>query len=386
MSESYPMRKYVMPETVFGDGAAGLAGRYAKSLGATSVLLVSDPGLVAAGWAGAVEETCLAEGLAVARFLEVSPNPRCTEVGRGVEAFKDGRCDAVVVVGGGSPMDAAKGIAASVANDADVRSFEGVDMIRLPGPPLVCVASTAGTGSEVSRFSIINDVYRKVKIAIISPKMVPDAALVDPRLISTVPLELIAATGMDALTHAFEAYVSSASSALTDLDARRAAALVARNLERLYRDPADAEARGAMALASMLAGRAFSNAGLGVVHAMAHALGGLLDAPHGLCNALLLDAGIEANFESARERYADLALDMGASPEDVAAEGAEACVLRLVRGLRAAVGIAPGLGGMGASRSDIRRLAGFAARDACLATNPARFDAARIEGVFERAF
>jgi len=190
---------------------------------------------------------------------------------------------------------------------------------------------------------------------------------------------------MDALTHAFEAYVSSASSALTDLDARHAVRLIASNLVRLIRDPADPEAQGAMALASMLAGRAFSNAGLGVVHAMAHALGGLLDAPHGLCNALLLDAGIETNFEAAGGRYADLALDLGATADDLRSEGAEACVLRLVRGLRESVGIDSGLAGIGASRSDLARLAGFAARDACMATNPVRLSERDIESVYERS-
>lgn len=385
MSQRYAMRKFVVPETVFGDGAADLAGRYAKNLGATRPLLVSDPGLVAAGWTAAAEAACEAEGLEPVAFAEVSPNPRSTEVRRGVEAFKDGGCDAVVVVGGGSPMDAAKGIVASVANGVDVLAFEGVDKVRLPGPPLVCVASTAGTGSEVSRFAIINDVDRNVKIAIVSPKMVPDAALVDPRLLTTVPTELAAATGMDALTHAFEAYASTASSVLTDLDARYAVRLIASNLARLIADPLDDEARGAMALASMLAGRAFSNAGLGVVHAMAHALGGLLDAPHGLCNALLLDAGIEVNFEAAGERYADLAIDLGASPEDLASVGARACVLERVRALRAEVGVLPGLSGIGVSRSDLARLAGFASRDACLATNPVPLSAAEIERIYERA-
>lgn len=379
------MRKYVVPESVFGEGASTLAGRYARNLGATRPLVVSDPGLVAAGWTESVIESCRAEGLSPLSFFDVSPNPRCTEVDRGVEAFKDGRCDAIIVVGGGSPMDAAKGIAASAANGADVRTFEGVDKIAVPGPPLVCVASTAGTGSEVSRFAIINDVFRHVKIAIVSPKMVPDAALVDPRLLSTVPTDLAAATGMDALTHAFEAYVSSASSALTDLDARQAVRLIAKNLERLIVDPGDEDARGAMALASMLAGRAFSNAGLGVVHAMAHALGGLLDAPHGLCNALLLDAGIEVNFEAAAERYSELALDLGASPDEVASTGAKACVLERVRALRAAVGVVPGLANIGAVASDLPRLAGFAARDACLVTNPVRLSADDIEKIYERS-
>lgn len=379
------MRKFVAPELVFGKGASSLAGRYAGNLGATRPLLVSDSGVNAAGWTDRILESCTAEGLEASLFLEVSPNPRSTEVDRGVQAFRDGRCDAVIVVGGGSPMDAAKGIAAAAANNVDVRTFEGVDKIALPGPPLVCIASTAGTGSEVSRFAIINDVDRQVKIAIVSPKMVPDAALVDPDLLSTVPVDLVAATGMDALTHAFESYVSLASSALTDMDAREAVRLIAANLLPLIDKPGDEDAQGAMALASMLAGRAFSNAGLGVVHAMAHALGGLLDSPHGLCNALLLDAGIETNFEAASERYADLALDLGASPDELRTLGTRNCVLKRVRDLRTKAGIKPGLSGLGATKSDLARLAGFAALDACLATNPVRLSEKDIEKIYERS-
>ena len=227
--------------------------------------------------------------------------------------------------------------------------------------------------------------FRHVKIALVRPKVVPDAALADPRLLSTVPMALAAATGMDALTHAFEAYVSSASSALTDLDARHAVRLIAANLVRLIRDPSDGEAQGSMALASMLAGRAFSNAGLGVVHAMAHALGGLLETPNGLCNARVLAAGIGANFEAAGDRHAGLASGLGAVPDQLRSEGAKACVLRLVRELRASVGIVPGLSGIGASRTDLARLAGFASRDACLATNPVRLSERDIESIYERS-
>jgi alcohol dehydrogenase class IV len=170
------------------------------------------------------------------------------------------------------------------------------------------------------------------------------------------------------------------------MDARHAVRLIAGNLRRLIVDGPSDETRGAMALASLLAGRAFSNAGLGVVHAMAHALGGLLDSPHGLCNALLLDAGIEENFEAASGRYADLAIDMGAGVDDIARYGAKACVLRSVRELRAAVGISPGIREMGVKREDLARLAELASRDACLATNPVRLNAQNIAAIYDRAF
>ncbi|MBL8967258.1 MAG: iron-containing alcohol dehydrogenase, partial [Spirochaetaceae bacterium] len=283
-----------------------------------------------------------------------------------------------------SPMDCAKGIGLAAANGRDVLDFEGLDQVPEPGPPLLCVPTTSGTGADVSQFAIINDSARKVKIAIVSKKAIPDAALVDPLVTVSMPPELTAATGMDALVHAMEAYVSTAASALTDLDALEAVRLVGANLPGAVADGGDLAKRSGMTLASLLAGRAFSNASLGVVHAMAHALGGALDLPHGVCNALLLEAAVAANYEAVPRRYADLesalAEGLGERPG-----GKLDSLLALIRRLKSAVGLDYGLARLGLDAKDVGSLAGYALRDACLVTNPRGFDRSGLEAIYVRA-
>ncbi len=210
-------------------------------------------------------------------------------------------------------MDCAKGIGIVTTNNSHILNFEGVDMVDVPGPPLICIPSTAGSSADVSQFAIITDTERDVKISIVSKAMVPDAALIDPELTSTMDAQLTAATGMDALTHAIEAYVSNANSALTDLLALDAIEQVSDNLAAVIKDPENLELRGKVMLGSMEAGLAFSNAILGAVHAMAHSLGGYLDLPHGECNAILLPYVIRVNFPYAVERYSRIAEKMGVS-------------------------------------------------------------------------
>ena len=230
-------------------------------------------------------------------------------------------------------MDCAKGISICAENGGSILDYEGVDRVPLPGLPLVCVPTTAGTSADISQFAIVNDMARRVKIAIISKKVVPDAALIDPRTTSTMPPELTAATGMDALCHACEAYVSLGASALTDLPALKAVQLVGANLvasvraarRETARTRRPEEARSQMMLASYFAGQAFSNASLGLVHAMAHAWGPL-DAPHGLCNAILLDHVALANADAgvaADEAYARLARVLHTGRMDATKRGGE---------------------------------------------------------------
>ena len=416
--EKYNYRRFVLPEIIFGAGALGLAGRYARGFDAKRALLVSDPGVAAAGWTKAVQSVLADSGVECLTFLGVSPNPRETEVGRGIEALRDADCDLVVAVGGGSPLDCAKGIAICATNGGSILDYEGVDKVPFPGLPLICIPTTAGTSADISQFAIINDSSRRVKIAIISKKTVPDAALIDHRTTTTMAPELTAATGMDALCHAAEAYVSLGSSALTDLPALEATRLIGRYLPEAFRaaqagcgpDPElgiDArpdcedseEARRGMMLASLLAGQAFSNASLGIVHAMAHALGGLLDAPHGLCNAILLDRAALANADSADLRYAKLAAALSRGREEAeggrseepergkrleAGQGARAFAEE-VRRLRELLGLATRLSDLGVSAADIPRLAQFAVRDPCLATNPKKLGVDDIRRVYEQA-
>jgi len=376
-------RRFIVPELVFGKGSLDLAGRYARAYEARQVLLVTDPGVTATGCVDRVRASLEETGAEVTVFDGVSPNPRAAQVAAGLERCLGRDCDLVVAVGGGSPMDCAKGIAVCATNGGSILDYEGIDRIALPSLPLICVPTTAGSAADQSQFAVINDVARKVKIVIASKKLVPDLALVDPATTASMGPALTAATGMDALCHAAEAYVSLGAGPLTDLPALKAASLVAANLRRACDDGQDEEAREGMALACLFAGQAFSNASLGLVHAMAHALGGLLDAPHGLCNALLLDQAALANAPAAAARYDDLARALGEEPraDDAAGEAFARAVRRLREGLR----MGTGLRALGATEDDIPRLAANASRDPCLATNPRPMAADEIAKVYARA-
>lgn len=373
------LRKFVAPEFVFGAGARRLAGRYAKNLGARKVLVVTDAGVISAGWPREVIASLDAEGIAHAVFSQVSDNPRAEEVMAGARVYQEEACNAIVAVGGGSPMDCAKGIGIVSSNHKPVTEFEGVDEVPAPGPPLLCVPTTAGSSADVSQFAVITDVKRKAKIAIASKSLVPDAALIDPVTTTTMDAYLTACTGMDALAHAIEAYVSTAQSAITDLFALEAIRMAAGALADAIREPRDLGARRTLMLASLYAGLAFSNGGLGAVHAMAHALGGLLDFAHGESNALLLESVIEYNYNSAPERYRRIGQALGAKGGNAAGLAAA------LAGLRAEIGLVRTLGELGVRSDAIPELAQKAMRDICMVTNPRPPVAKEIEDIYAKA-
>jgi alcohol dehydrogenase class IV len=381
------MRKFVAPEFVFGERAAHLTGRYARNLGAKKVLLVSDNSLLEFGWPQQVKENIEEKGLATALFADVSPNPRDTEVSAGAEVYLSEGCDAIVAVGGGSPMDCAKGIGIVSTNGLHILEFEGVDKVDVPGPPLICVPTTAGSSADISQFAIVTDTDRKVKVAIVSKTMVPDAALIDPLTTYTMGPELTANTGMDALTHAIEAYVSNANSPVTDLFALEAVRRIAASLPLAVQNPEDREARGNMMLGSMYAGLAFSNAILGAVHAMSHSLGGLSDLPHGLCNAILLDHVIASNYRHVGERYVTVARAMGSEiSDDSPDEEKERAVLQAVRDLKKDAGVTTTLSDLGIRKEDLKVLAELASCDPCMHTNPCEMGAEELQAIYEQAF
>lgn len=359
------LRKCVAPEFVFGVDARKMAGKYAKNLGIKKVLIVTDPGVIRAGWVDDVTKALEAENIYSILFDDVVPNPRDTNVLAGVKLYREHKCDGIVTIGGGSPMDCAKGIGIVVANMGDVLAYEGVDKILYPLPPLICIPTTAGTAADVSQFAIINDIKRHVKIAIISKSIVPDVSLIDPETTMSMDKELTINTGLDALTHAVEAYVSNANSAITDLYSLEAIALLGKNLPRVVEHPDDIQARASVMMASLLAGLAFSNASLGVIHAMAHSLGGWLDLPHGLCNAILLEHAVAYNFAHAKERYQTMASYMGM-------KGTPNCdaIVRDIHEFKLSLGLTQRLGTLGVTREIIPHLASMALQDACIVTNP----------------
>jgi len=373
------LRKFVTSEFVFGDGARFLAGRYALNLGAERVLLVTDRGLMKTGLVDDVSSSLEDEGLEYVIFDDVTPNPRDHEVMEGAAVFDAEECNMIVALGGGSPIDCAKAIGAVVSNRMHVLDFEGVDMIPTPSVPVICIPTTAGTGADVSQFAIILDSRRMVKIAIISKTMVPDASLIDPETTATMDRELTAATGMDALAHAIEAYVSNASFHLTDLNALDAIRIISRSLPSAFDEPGKMECREAMMLASLEAGLAFSNASLGLVHAMAHSLGGKLDIAHGEANALLLEHVIEFNYPGASERYLEIGRAMGLMGSGPAE------LTDYIREFRSSIGIDMTLGDLGVREDDIPGLAETSMKDPCIVTNPVRPSREDVEAIFRRA-
>ena len=378
-SQALELRKFVAPEFVFGFGARQLAGRYARNLGARKVLVVTDPGVMQAGWTGDVLRNLEAEDISCTVYSHVTPNPREEEVMAGAEVYETNGCNAIIAVGGGSPIDCAKGIGIVSSNKAHVLTFEGADEVPVPGPPLICIPTTAGTSADVSQFAIIGDTRRKVKIAIVSKTVVPDVALIDPMTTTTMDAQLTAHTGMDALVHAVEAYVSNAQSPITDLHALEAIRLVTENLVAAIREPGNIHLRGKMMLGSLHAGLAFSNASLGAVHAMAHSLGGFLDFAHGHVNAILLRHVIRFNFDAAPQRYLDIGKTMGLHEPDKAA------VISAIARLQDAAGVGQGLGQLGLSSKDIPELAEKAMHDVCMVTNPRQPTFREIEAIYERA-
>lgn len=370
---------------MFGVDARLLAGRYARNWGLKKVLLVSDPGVEKAGWTGDVAAALEKEGLAVVRYLGVSPNPRDHEVMAGVERYRQEGCDSLVAVGGGSVIDAAKGIGIVASNHDHILRFEGVDRVTAPMPPLLCVPTTAGTSADVSQFAIINNTTDKVKIAIISKALVPDVALIDPKTLLTVDPFLTACTGMDALVHAIEAYVSNASSPLTDLHALEAMRLIGGHLASCLAEPDSLEHRSAVMLGSLEAGLAFSNASLGCVHAIAHTLGGQLDLPHGECNALLLPQVVDFNYATAAERFLQIGRLLSCPLDGLDTSSARTRLREHLIQMRTDLGIQGTLGRRGLTGADVRPLAQKAIRDPCNATNPRPPNTRDLEVILEES-
>jgi alcohol dehydrogenase class IV len=379
------LRKFVAPEIVFGVDSRSLAGRYCQNFGARHALLVTDGGVIDAGWAADVAASLEAAGVAHSVYAGVSCNPRAEEIMAGAEMYRAHGCDVLVAVGGGSPIDAAKGIGIVSSNGRHILSFVGADRVPIPMPPLVCVPTTGGTSADVSQFAIFNDLHQHTKVTIVSKAVVPDVALVDPRTLTTMDPYLTACTGMDALVHAIEAYASNAHAALTDVHALEAIRLVVRSLPRCMRAPGDLDARSDMMLASLEAGLAFSNASLGAVHAMAHSLGGALDLPHGECNSILLSHVLAFNFSVASERYDRIGDAMGVDLRGMTTGEKRLRLVAAVEALRTEVGIQATLGQRGVRRCDIPALARNALADVCIVTNPRRANQRDVEVVYEEA-
>lgn len=380
-----PLRKFVAPEIVFGAGCRHNAAHYACHFGARKVLLVSDPGVIAAGWAADVQASFDQRGLAWSLFSAVSPNPRVEEVMAGAEHYRAQGCDVIVAIGGGSPMDCAKAIGIVAAHGRPILEFEGVDTLRIPSPPLILIPTTAGTSADVSQFVILSDQQKKMKCSIVSKAAVPDVALIDPQTTASMDPFLSACTGIDALVHAIEAFVSTGHGPLTDPHALEAMRLINGYLVPMIAHPDDLALREKVMLGSMQAGLAFSNAILGAVHAMSHSLGGFLDLPHGLCNAVLVEHVVAFNYSTAPERFKVIAETFGIDCRGLSQHQVRDRLLQHLIELKRAVGFHETLGGHGVAVADIPLLSAHAMGDPCILTNPRRSNQRDMEVVFGEA-
>lgn len=379
------LRKFVAPEYIFGVDARLTVANYCKQLGGKKVLLVTDSGLSKTPWVSEITSVLYNADIEHVLFSSVTPNPRDFEVMQGAAAFNDNNCNLIVALGGGSVLDCAKGIGIVSTNNSHIRLFEGVDKIKRPMPPLICIPTTAGTAADVSQFAIINNYDERYKMAIISKTVVPDVALIDPVVLTTMDKSLTAFTGMDALTHAFEAFVSNASSPFTDLYALESIRLISNNLLQTVEKPEDLNARGNMMLASLYAGLAFSNASLGCVHSMAHSLGGFLDLPHGECNAILLPHVVDYNYTIASDRYTKIASALNLNISGLTTAQVKTGIINYLFELKKSLGIYSTLNEKNVNVSDVPVLSAKAIKDPCNATNPRPPVKGDLETIYKEA-
>ncbi|MBE9609904.1 L-threonine dehydrogenase [Chitinilyticum piscinae] len=370
---------------LMGAGCLTDAAKAVQSYGFKKALIVTDKPLAQLGIVQKVSELLAQYGVGTVVFDGVQPNPTTGNVAEGLKLLQDNGCDFVISLGGGSPHDCAKGIALVAVNGGHIKDYEGVDKSAKPQLPLVAINTTAGTASEMTRFCIITDESRHVKMAIVDKHTTPILSVNDPELMLKKPAALTAATGMDALTHAVEAYVSTIATPITDACALKAVEIISQSLRRAVADGSDIEAREQMAYAQFLAGMAFNNASLGYVHAMAHQLGGFYDLPHGVCNAILLPHVQAYNKQVAAKRLGDVARAMGEKVDGLSDDAAADVCLAAIRKLSADIGIPSGVAQLGAKAEDIPTLTENALKDACGFTNPKQATAEEISAIFAAA-
>lgn len=361
---------YMPSVSLMGPGCSDNLPEEIKSRGFKKALIVCGKRSASSSEFKGITDNLGANGVEFVVYPGSQPNPTVTNVMDGVKVLKDNGCDFVISYGGGSPHDCAKGIALVATNGGNIKDYEGVHVSKNPQLPLIAINTTAGTASEMTIFSIITDEERHVKMAIVDKHVNPVLAINDPNLMVSMPASLTAATGMDALTHAIEAYVSTAATPVTDACAQKAIELISDYLRDAVADGNNMEARDKMAYAEFLAGMAFNNASLGYVHAIAHQYGGFYNLPHGVCNAILLPAVQEFNAKVAAKQLKDCAkfmsVDVSGMNDD---EGAAACIAA-IRKLSVDVNIPKGFAELGANEKDFDILATNALKDACGATNP----------------
>lgn len=383
---------YFIPSvTLIGIGARKEIPQKVKDLGGKKPLIVTDKGLVKAGILKQITDLLDEGGVDYAVFDGAVPNPTDQNVHDGVDFYKKEACDSLITLGGGSSHDTGKGIGLVVSGGGKIHDYEGIDQSSADLPPYVAVNTTAGTASEMTRFCIITDLSRKVKMAIVDWRVTPDIAVDDPVLMAGMPPKLTAATGMDALTHAVEAYVSTVATPMTDSAVEKSIELIFKYLRRAVANGQDMEAREGMAFAQYMAGMAFNSASLGHVHAMAHQLGGFYNLPHGECNAILLPHVQRFNLIARVDRFVRMAQIMGEDVQGLSQREAAEKAITAIQKLSEDVGIPPNLVELGkrygtdVKEEDIETMTINAQKDASGFTNPRTPSDEDVRAIFRAA-
>lgn len=362
------IRKFSLPEIIFGHGSMRYTGLYARQLGGKKIFVVTDRGLEQAGWAHKLFEVLEGSGLSWVCYDRVSSNPRDTEVHEGAKLYREEGADVIVALGGGSPMDTAKGVATVVSNGGVIQDYEGANLILNPLPPMIFLPSTAGSGSDVSQFAIITDARRRVKMSLISRSLTPNVSIIDPDMLSTANDKLILSSAVDALAHAVESYVSLIAHPLTETLALKAIHLILENIFPALKNR-EPEALENLSVAATSAGMSFSNASLGACHAIAHSLGGFFDTTHGLVHPVLLPAVMTYNLPACERKSAvigEIILGRRLSSD---AQTGQAGIERL-REIFRELGAVARLREMVDDDAAFPQICETAVRDACLLTNP----------------
>jgi alcohol dehydrogenase len=362
--------KFAIPEIIFGRGSLNHAGQCALRLGAKKVLLVSDSGIEEAGWVQQLMAVLRKEGVEWVYYPGVTSNPRDFEVEAGAKFYLENGADVIIAIGGGSPMDTAKGIAIIASNGGKIRDYEGANRVKRPLPPMMLITTTAGSGSDISQFCIITDVERAVKMSIITRTLVPNISIVDPLILQTKSEILIIQSAVDALAHAIEAYLSTIASPFTEMQSLKAIDLIIRHLPQAV-ETKSLDCLEQLSIASVAASMAFSNASLGAEHALAHSLGGHFDMRHGVIHPILLTAVMRFNLQGAEGKLADIGrviLDRKVgSPSDTALAGIEKLEeffgsFRVPQKLREEISEG--------EKHFLKPICQMAVNDACVLTNP----------------
>ena len=379
--------RFILNEvSYFGAGARKELPEVLNRMGAKKALVCTDKGLLKVGTAQKVTEVLDQCGFPYEIFSEVKPNPTVTNVKDGIKAFADAKADCIIAIGGGSAMDTAKGIGIVTNNPefSDIVSLEGVAPTKKKSVPIIALPTTAGTGAEVTINYVIIDEERQAKMVCVDPNDIPAVAIVDAELMYSLPKSLTAATGMDALTHAIEGYITKGAWVMSDMYELQAIKMIAEFLPLAVEEPTNPKGREGMALAQYIAAQAFSNVGLGLVHGMAHPMGSLHDIPHGVANALLLPTIMEFNMPKCIEKFGVIAQTMGVDTTGMSAQEAAQAAVDAVKALSIRVGIPQTLTALGIKEEDIPALAAQAIADVCTPGNPRDVTEAEIIELYKK--